>query len=151
MSIQDPRSYSSESFEAVQLMYSGVVGTLLGTVATTAAGNELFTVPTGVKGRILGAVIKVTNGGSAGTAGDAGPGFGIVSSLAGTGAVVVVASAVYGTRADNTRVNLTAVTSGSTNEVSAGDVVSVGYVAGTAVDTSQVFTVQTILWQEIAT
>jgi len=149
MSSQSGRQYDSDSFEGVQMMHigTGVTGTLLGTVATTAAGVEIFKAPTGLYGRVLGAEIKVTNGGT----GDSGaPQFGIVISLAGTGAVVVAASGVYGTRADNTYLFLSPVTTGSANHFGPADVISTGYVAGTYADTSQVFALQTILWQERA-
>lgn len=145
MSSQTNRTYDSDCFEGRKMMHVSVSGTLLGTVATTAASVELFKVPTGVYGRILGAGYKVTNGG---TGDSASPQFGIGISLAGTGDIVVAASSVYGTRADNTYITLSPVT--TANEFIPGDVVSTIFIAGTVADTSQVYTCQLVMWQETA-
>lgn len=145
MGAQTGRQYDSDAFEGRQLMYMSVTGTLLGTVASNAASVELFKVPTGVYGRILGAEYKCTNGGT-GVA--AGPQFGIGISLAGTGTITPAASAVYGTRADNTYVTLAADT--ANNEFVPGDVISTMFIAGTTTDASQVYTCQLLMWQETA-
>jgi hypothetical protein len=130
-------AYDNDRYDGKHVVYVGVSGTLLGTVADNGLGAELFKLPANFNGKITGATIKVTNGG---TGAAAAPSFGIA-----TGGTVVLASAVYGTRADNTYVNLAAST---TNTVDAGDILYLCYVAGTIADTSQVFTLQTIEYQE---
>lgn len=127
--------YRFNQFRPQQLMYiKGIVGTLLGTHASDASILDLTKIPANSNITITGVTCKVSGGGTgAATA----PKFAILQSLAGTGAVSEVASAVWGTRADGDWVTMTLATAAGV-DVPAGNVVSFGAIAGTVAETNEI-------------
>jgi len=120
--------------EYKHMAFHGIIGTVLGTVASTAAVKNLIKLPTNSNIKITGVTYQLSGGGTgAATA----PAPALLFSLAGTGAVQTIASAVWGTRADNTWVEMT-LSDSSGVDVAAGDVISLGAVAGTVAEASEI-------------
>lgn len=112
--------------------FPGILGTLLGTVASAATLLDLMIVPANSNIKVTGASMKITTGGT--RAGTAEPHWGLAHSLAGTGTNTVFGTLLYGTRADNSYANFSV----STTDVPAGNVIRLTSIAGTDTDGSEI-------------
>ena len=116
--------------------------TMTGTHA--AAGTSiatLFKVPANTNITVTGATMQRTTGG---TAAATAPAWGLMKSLAGTGAVAAFGTLLFGTVADASWSNFSVT---STN-LAAGDVVSLYALTGTTTEESQVGTLLCIEYEE---
>lgn len=113
--------------ERKHMYIHGIVGTCAGTSAANAVVTHGPYLPSNSNVKVTGVTYRLSTGGTgAATA----PSVALVSSLAGTGAPTVVASAVWGTRADGDYVAMTV----SSSDVAAGYTLGLGVVAGTVAE-----------------
>lgn len=112
--------------------FPGILGTLLGTVASAATLIDLMIVPANSNIKVSGCSMKITTGGT--RAGTAEPHWGLAHSLAGTGANSLFGTLAYGTRGDNTYANFSV----TTTDVPAGNVIRLTSIAGTDSDGSEI-------------
>lgn len=133
---------TAESFLPRQhIMPLEAAATMIGTYAAVTSITQLFKVPANSNIKITGATMKKTTGGTAAATATA---WGLAQSLAGTGALSVFGTLLFGTHADNSWHNFSV----TTTDVPAGNTVELVGLVGTTTEESQVGSLLCIEYKE---